>query len=86
METITSTKTLTQKDSMVQILTNDTVSALTVMLPARKNGLSFWIKAAGSNALNANDPVSGATIAAIASGETAYLICSGSAWLSVIKA
>jgi hypothetical protein len=86
VETITGTKTLTMKDSSVQILDNSSGSPLTCMLPSLVNGAFFWIKCAGSHAINVNEPATGSTVQALAAGETAYIVCSGTAWKVVIKA
>ena len=87
-ESLADHKTLTQKDSMIQILENATVSAKTAMLPASKNGLSIWIKckAGSANPINVNDPATGGTISTLAAGECGYFMSDGTNWHEVIKA
>tara|TARA_B100000424_G_C22917312_1_gene488070 strand:+ start:1185 stop:1511 length:327 start_codon:yes stop_codon:yes gene_type:complete len=85
IETITGTKTLTMASSTYQALDNSTVSALTCILPSYQNGATFWVMSTGSQTINVNNPATGATVAAVASGETALFISNGSTWINVFK-
>ena len=83
--TITSTHTLTYKSGTYQIVTNGSGSPLTVMLPSVKTGVSFWIKCAGADAINVNEPAGGSTISALTTGQAALLVSDGSSWYQVLK-
>ena len=85
VETITSTKTLTIKSSTYQALDNSTVSAISCMLPGYVNGAKFWVMSTGSQTINVNNSVTGATVAAVAAGETALFISTDSQWINVFK-
>lgn len=82
---ITETHTLTYKSGSYQIVTNASGSPLTVVLPAVKNGVHFWIKCAGADAINVND-AGGATISALTSGQASLVVSDGNNWVQVIKA
>tara|TARA_Y100001973_G_C5152858_1_gene309064 strand:- start:94 stop:420 length:327 start_codon:yes stop_codon:yes gene_type:complete len=85
VETITTTKTLTMKSSTYQILDNSGVSALTCLLPSYQNGALFWIVSTGSQTINVNNSDTGATVAAVAAGETALFISNSTQWINVLK-
>lgn len=84
IETLAALKTLTYKDSMIQIL--DTDAAYDINLPAERNGTIFFIK--NENVTHSftvkND--AGATIATVAAGEGSLFACDGTDWKLVIKA
>ena len=87
VETITVNRTLTYLDSMIQLITNSTAGSLNVVLPAEKNGATFWIKnqAGSASAISVNTP-GGSGAAALAAGETVLVVCDGTNWTAVIKA
>ena len=83
---ITETHTLTYKSGSYQIVTNASGSPLTVMLPAVKSGVYFWIKCAGADAINVNEPAGGSTISALTSCQASLVVSDGNNWVQVIKA
>ena len=89
VETITVDRTLTLKDSMVQLLDNSTAGTLDLNLPDYKEGAIFAIKSTGSQSIIVKR-ASGSTVATVAAGEGALLVCTGSLpssdWVVVIKA
>ena len=79
--------TLSYLSSRVQVLTNGTGGALTVHLPAEKNGANFWIgnDGASANAIHVKNPA-GNVVANLAVGEGAFIVSDGTSWASVIAA
>lgn len=84
VESITTNKTLTYKDSMFQVLDPD--AAHDLILPAEKDGAVFFVKNESSahNIVIKNDGAS--TIATAAAGEGCIVACDGSDWKVIIKA
>lgn len=84
-ETITTNKTLVYKDSHYQLLRNNT-GTLDCILPAYKDGASFWVKNRASSTHNILVKDEDAnTIATLASGEAVFVVSDGVAWWDVIK-
>ncbi len=84
-ETIAVNKTLTYKDAQYQLLRNNTGS-LDCILPAYKDGASFWIKsrAASTHNIEVKD-TDGNTIATLAAGQGVLCVSNETAWWDVIK-
>ena len=89
VETMAIARTLTLKDSMVQLLDNSTGGTLDLNFPDYKEGAIFAIKSTGSAGIVLKR-ASGSTIATVAAGEGALVVCTGSLpssdWVVVIKA
>jgi len=83
IETITGNKTLTLADSTFQGLGG--ASDFDVILPEETDGITFWVINTGANNLVVKD-VGAATIATVATTESALFVCDGAQWYSVIKA
>jgi len=85
VETIANDKTLVLSDSTYQVL-NGGAADRTITLPAETDGIHFWVKNSGAtnNLVVKNDAA--ATIATVAVGEGALVVCNGSAWSLIIKA
>ncbi len=84
-ETITVNKTLTYKDAQYQLLKNVTGS-LDCILPAYKDGASFWIKSRASSTSNIVVKDADAnTIATLGAGEAVLCVSTTTAWWDVIK-
>ena len=83
-ETITTTKTLTYKDSTYQALKNVT-GTIDVVLPATKSGCSFWIKnrASSSSILVVKD-ADGNTYATLGAGNAVFMACDATAWYDLM--
>lgn len=84
IETITADKTLTYKDSFVQILTNDKGSSATIKVPPKKDGVMFWLKCETGSGhpfviqdADGNPIIGGGGLAA---GKVACVVCDGSSW------
>lgn len=84
VESIVDNKTLTYKDSMIQVL--DVDSNRDVILPAEKDGAIFMIKNENSTYAITVKNASSATIETLAVGVGAIFACNGTAWKTVIKA
>lgn len=84
-ETITVNKTLTYKDAQYQLLKNVTGS-LDCILPAYKDGASFWVKsrASSSQPIVVKD-TDGNTIASLTAGQAVLCVSTNTAWWDVIK-
>lgn len=84
-ETITVNKTLTYKDAQYQLLKNVTGS-LDCILPAYKDGASFWVKSRASSTqpIVVKD-IDGNTIASLTAGQGVLCVSNVSAWWEVIK-
>tara|TARA_Y100000401_G_scaffold112213_1_gene111361 strand:- start:2119 stop:2457 length:339 start_codon:yes stop_codon:yes gene_type:complete len=89
VETIAVARTLTLKDSMVQLLDNSSGGSLELHFPPYKEGAIFAVKSTGTHSIVCKRE-SGSVIDTIAAGEGALLVCTGSApssdWVVVIKA
>jgi len=84
IQSIVDNKTLTYKDSMIQIL--DVDSNRDVILPAERNGAIFFIKNENSTYAITVKNAGASTVAAVAAGEGSLFACDGSDWKLVIKA
>ena len=84
IESIVDNKTLSYKDSMVQVL--DVDSNRDVILPAERNGAIFMIKNENNTYAITVKNAASATIATLAVNEGSVFACDGSAWKLVIKA
>lgn len=84
IESIVENKTLTYKDSMIQVIDLD--SNRDVILPAERNGAIFLIKNEHSTYAITVKNDAAATIATLTAGEGSLFACDGSAWKLVIKA
>jgi len=84
VESIVNDKTLTYKDSMIQVL--DVDSNRDVIFPVEKDGAIFIIKNENSTYAIIVKDDSASTIATVAAGEGAIFACDGTAWKTVIKA
>ena len=89
VETITTAKTLTYSDSMVQLLDNSTGGTLEVILPDYNDGAIFAIKATGTHGLSIKR-ASLSVVVSLAAGEGCLLVSTGDAassdWVSILKA
>lgn len=84
-ETITVNKTLTYKDAQYQLLRNNTGS-LDCILPAYKDGASFWLKSRSSSTHNVVVKDADAnTIATLTAGQAVLCVSTATAWWDVIK-
>jgi len=84
IESIVDNKTLSYKDSMIQVL--DVDSNRDVIFPAERNGAIFMIKNENSTYAITVKDAAAATIATVTAGEGSIFACDGSAWKLVIKA
>lgn len=84
-ETITVNKALTYKDAQYQLLRNNTGS-LDCILPAYKDGASFWVKSRSASTHNiVVKDIDGNIIATLAAGQGVLCVSNVSAWWDVIK-
>lgn len=83
VETITTAKTLTYKDSTYQALKNVT-GTLDVNLPSPKSGCNFWIKSRASSSSNivVKDHL-GNSMGTLAAGNSVLVVCDDSAWYDI---
>ena len=86
VETITGVRTMTYKDSQVQILDNSTGSALDCKLPAAKEGAFFFLHNAGTHDIHIRDADTTATYAILATGEGCMVASSSTDYHLVFKA
>ena len=86
-ETITTNKTLTYASSTYQLLLNQT-SNLHVILTAFEDGTVFWVKSRASSTHNivVKAPNGSDTVETLTAGQSAFVVCSGTEWLVLIKA
>jgi len=75
---MTNVITLTYKSSQVQILSNDSGSALDLYLPAKKDGAYFWVRNNGADDIHLRD--SGTTYQIIAQNKYCKIVSDGSQW------
>tara|TARA_Y100001973_G_C5050128_1_gene257249 strand:+ start:35 stop:376 length:342 start_codon:yes stop_codon:yes gene_type:complete len=89
IETITGDKALGYDDSSYQVITNSKGSNADVRMPAKKDGVYFWIKNADSSAhallIQESDttPIIGGS--GLAAGKAALVVCDGSNWAVVFE-
>ena len=89
IETITGDKVLDYADSTYQIITNSKGSNADIRVPAKKDGVLFWIKnaAASGHALLIQEadttPIIGGS--GLAAGKAALVVCDGSNWPVVFE-
>jgi hypothetical protein len=86
VETITDIKVLNEFDSQIQVLTNNSGSALDLKLTAPKDGAFYFISSAGSNEIHVRDAGTTVTYTILASTQGCFISSDGSDWYVVIKA
>ena len=89
VETLSADKTLDNKSGQYQILTNSKGSIAVVKLPAKANGLWFWITCTSSSAhtINIKDADNVDVIATpnLGAGKACLLVCDGSNWAVALE-
>ncbi len=89
IETISGDKVLTYGDSTYQVITNSKGSNADVRMPAKKDGVHFWIKnsASSGHAILIQEadttPIIGGS--GLAAGKAALVVCNGSSWAVVFE-
>ena len=86
VETITDVKVFDEFDSQIQVLTNDSGSALDVKLTAPKDGAFFFIASAGANDIHVRDAGTTVTYTILSANEGCFISSDGNDWYIVIKA
>ncbi len=86
VETITQIKILSDLDSQIQVLTNDSGSALDVKLTPPKDGAFYFIRSAGANEIHVRDFETVKTYAVLTANQGCMVASDGADFYLVIKA